>query len=48
MSGKEQRLECPDCDLRITFTISPAKQAEDFAWALQRAHTQQIEEANHA
>jgi len=44
--GKEQRLECSDCDLRIIYTIAPAEQAEDFAWALQAAHTRQIEEAS--
>jgi hypothetical protein len=44
--GKEQRLECSDCDLRIIYTISPAKSAEHFAWALQKAHTRQIQEAN--
>jgi len=41
-----RQLQCSDCDLRVTFTIVPIEQGENFVHVLQAAHIRQIEEAN--
>ena len=39
----EWHMSCPDCDLRVSFTISPSISAHHFARALTAAHLRQME-----